>query len=218
MVWQRQTNKVLTDNPTWASSVYTVVDTIRDCIINEFGSTPTVDAFATKHNKRFKRYWDKTMDAFTRDWSSEPLLWINGPFEYYSRIVDKIINDGARAIIVCPKWERMKWWKRIQKIKTASYTLPLGVKIFQNSNGKPLRPRPWRTVALLVDGKKHDENDTNPSDFSRDDQNNCVPEHVCDDEKQQENTKIEQPQQSPVATTDHQEYHFHYHIYYHPTT
>ena len=214
MVWQRQTDKKKTDNPKWVSSVYTVVDTMRDCIINKFNLTPTVDAFATKHNRRFKRFWNKETDAFTRDWSSEQLLWVNGPFEHYNRIVDKIISDGAKAIVICPMWQRMKWWKRIQSIKIDSYLLPLGVKIFQDSHGKPLRPRPWRTMALLVDGKKVDQivNDDSKDIDTKKVDNNIDDSESMTDDKNDTTTMTKQQQ------TDSCEYHVHYHIYYHPIT
>ena len=234
MPWRRQTNTSLTDNPQWASSVYTVVDTMRDFIINEFKVTPTIDAFATKHNRRFKRYWDKSIDAFTRDWSSEPLLWINGPFEHYNRVVDKLISDKANAIIVCPMWERMKWWKRLQSIATASYVLPLGVKIFQNKEGKALRPRPWRTVALLVDGsrtslsddmrrqtKNVDNNSTQlvMSDADTIMNTSAPKENAVDNSTQTDalQNDSEKPSSAAAAIRTDGEMHVHYHIYYHGT-
>lgn len=199
-------DKKLTDHPKWVSSVYTVVDTIRDCIINEFGVTPTVDAFASKYNRRFKRYWCKKVDAFSRSWSSEALLWINGPFEHYNRVVDKIVTERAKAIVICPVWQRMKWWKRIQLITKASYMLPSGVKIFQNNVGKPLRPRSWRTVALLVDGS-YTREQISPvvllHETKKDDEETVTENKPCEGGSSQCGMDV---------TQTHVHYHYHYHI------
>ncbi len=43
-------------------------------ILSEFGVKPTVDAFASRANARFPRFWTKEEDAFTQLWGGE-VLW-----------------------------------------------------------------------------------------------------------------------------------------------
>ena len=47
-------------------------------------STPTVDAFVSSVNARFPCFWMCRDDAFSKDWGTEELLWINPPFKHFS--------------------------------------------------------------------------------------------------------------------------------------
>ena len=58
---------------------------------------PQVDAFANKKNKRFPKFYD---DAWSEDWS-EP-LWIIPPLDVFPRVVQKLKQSGANAILMSP--------------------------------------------------------------------------------------------------------------------
>ena len=90
----------------WRTDDYAVRHDLVQHVIDHFGGTvPSIDAFASMKNKRFPRFWDKHADAFTKDWASEDLLWINPPFDLLNQVVDKIQKDGALAIVVAPEWK-----------------------------------------------------------------------------------------------------------------
>ena len=109
---------------------------------------PQVDAFANKKNKRFPKFYD---DAWSEDWS-EP-LWINPPFDVFPRVVQKLKQSGAKAILIVHDWPRQSWLKDIMDISIDIVELPhKGVKLYCEDNGKPLPQQSWSTLACLVDG------------------------------------------------------------------
>ena len=136
----------------WKSVCYRVVDKWRDILVDYFERNhnfrPQVDAFANKKNKRFPKFYD---DAWSEDWS-EP-LWINLPFDVFPRVVQKLKQSGAKAILIVPNWPRQEWFKDIMDISIDIVELPhKGVKLYCEDNGKPLPQRSWSTLACLVDG------------------------------------------------------------------
>ena len=101
-----------TEHPNWCSSAYQVVDEVRDSIVEFFAQgPPSIDAFANPANARFPRYWTQRQDAFQQDWSppAQPLLWINPPFKKMDQVLEKIVEDGASAILIAPDWKHQKW-------------------------------------------------------------------------------------------------------------
>ena len=68
------------------------------------GFQPDLDAFASAKSRRFERYWDKHLDAFRHVWN--PLkLWLNPPFSLLSKVVEKVVADSSRGILLVP-WFR----------------------------------------------------------------------------------------------------------------
>ena len=53
--------------PRWTTESYAVVDYWRDKILDLFQIQPTIDAFAPKANRRFRRFWDKKQDAMLQN-------------------------------------------------------------------------------------------------------------------------------------------------------
>ena len=113
---------------------------------------PQVYAFANKKNKRFPKFYD---DACSEDWS-EP-LWINPPFDVFPRVVQKLKQSGAKAILIVPNWPKQSWFKDIMDISIDIVELPhKGVNLYCEDNGKPLPQHSWSTLACLVDGNLGD--------------------------------------------------------------
>ena len=140
----------------WKSVCYRVVDKWRDILVDYFERNhnfrPQVDAFANKKNKRFPQFYD---DAWSEDWS-EP-LWINPPFDVFPRVVQKLKQSGAKAILIVPNWPKQSWFKDIMDISIDIVELPhKGVKLYCEDNGKPLPQRSWSTLTCLVDGNLGD--------------------------------------------------------------
>ena len=85
----------------WKSVCYRVLDKWRDILVDFFETNhnfrPQVDAFANKKNKGFPKVY---YDAWSED-RSEP-LWINPPFDGFPRVVQKLKQSGAKAILIVP--------------------------------------------------------------------------------------------------------------------
>ena len=78
--------------------------------------TPTVDAFATKENARVPRCWTEENDAFKQDWSKEKLLWLNPPFDNFEKVINKLKEDRAQAVLILPRLEYRDWWTDLEDI------------------------------------------------------------------------------------------------------
>ena len=135
----------------WNTDDYAVrSDLVSEVVTYLDGGVPTVDAFASETNKRFEKFWSVQDDAFDKDWGVEKLLWINPPFDKIGAVVQKIIKEKAKAILVVPKWETA-WWQRIENISMRAFQFrrePIFLK-----TGKLLQEPPtWDVWAFLVDG------------------------------------------------------------------
>ena len=89
---------------------------------------PEIDMFATRLNHKCKRYvswhpdpYAEAVDAFSVDWSSK-LLYIFPPFCLISKVLQKIEQDKANAIIIVPLWTTQPWWSKLIRLLT---TCPL---------------------------------------------------------------------------------------------
>ena len=74
-----------TEHGQWTTSANRGFDSVRDGIIASLDAcSPTVDAFASSVNASVPRFWTCQDDAFSKDWGSEELLWINPPLEHFT--------------------------------------------------------------------------------------------------------------------------------------
>jgi len=71
------------------------------------GPRPTNDAFADNHNHRFPLYWTyltsphaSGTNAMAQVWQRHQLLHINPPWGMIPRILSKLNDENARAVIV----------------------------------------------------------------------------------------------------------------------
>ena len=95
---------------------------------------PTIDAFASKHNKVFPLYWSRHSDAFNKDWSNQ-VLWINPPHNLYERIVEKILLDEAIGIIFVPIRYSELWFIALSRITTFWWDIDNRNPILLNDEG-----------------------------------------------------------------------------------
>jgi hypothetical protein len=89
-------------------------------VIQFFGVQPVVDAFATASNTKLPRFWSRFLDphaeavnAFDRSWNPTAVggwLYLNPPFSLLPRVIAKIIQDRAKALLVVPEWFSAPWW------------------------------------------------------------------------------------------------------------
>ena len=124
-----------------------------DMVVQRFGgNVPTVDAFASRQNQRFPRFWDSKQNAFSKDWSLEDLLWINPPFDKIKEVVHKLEADEATAIVVVPEWKDTTWWRKLQRLVVDSFLFNKEEPIFLREGVVLMKPPSWRTWAFLVHG------------------------------------------------------------------
>ena len=137
----------------WVSHDYAVREDLVQTIVDAFGgNVPSVDAFASKENRRFPKFWDTKKNAFKQDWGKERLLWINPPFETLEEVANKIVVDNAKAIVVVPEWPHRRWWNKLQDIKVDAYKFAPKERIFLRGGVEPMRAPRFQTWALLVYG------------------------------------------------------------------
>jgi hypothetical protein len=101
----------------WVTCDYAVTEDLVKKIVERFG-TPTLDAFASEKNRRFSRFWSEKNSAWTKNWKNHGLLWINPPYDEMERVVAKIVEDKAEAILIVPQWDTHPWWPRVMNLVT----------------------------------------------------------------------------------------------------
>lgn len=137
-------------------SEYQLDSVIFEKVQRQFNFNVTIDAFARSGNEQVPRYFSAELDpkavavdAFQQDWTKEH-AWANPPFGTIRRVLDKIEEEGATALLCLPQWETLGWWPLLLK---------LAIKI-ENIDAKfrdrwgTLLPRPrWGVVVALVRGR-----------------------------------------------------------------
>ena len=113
---------------------------VLQSILTHFGLSPTIDMFASRINKQMDTFVSygpdpesTYVDAFSLDWGVFPLIYAFPPFACIGRVVRKLINDKANAILITPNWKTQYWY-------------PL---LFNNANGHPYFLSPSNKVLRL---------------------------------------------------------------------
>ena len=131
---------------------YAVVEPLKRDIIEWAGQTPEVDVFAQKENAQFPEYWTPQDDAFSKDWGDGRFLWMNPPFSKLHQVVQKIIMDQARGIIVVPVWKQQQWFWALGEVAVDWWDIPQDTPIFKDNTGTVFPQRPgWTTRVILFD-------------------------------------------------------------------
>ena len=86
---------------------------------------PSVDLFASRLNHKVSRYASWRYDpeawvinAFSIDWSHFHLSYVFPPFRLVGRCVRKAKAEGARVIIVAPRWPGQPWYSHLLRGST----------------------------------------------------------------------------------------------------
>ena len=75
------------------------------------------------------------------------------------QVVAKVREDKARIIVVCPDWQRDRWWKDLQDMVVDKVFFPKGQKIFR-APGKSIGGTKWGVWAYLLDGERGNAEET----------------------------------------------------------
>ena len=110
---------------------------------------PDVDAFSSQAHCRLPEYWSAHTDAFKKTWSNK-VLWINPPIRHLSRIMEKIMRDNARGVILVPVRQNADWFRALAFIAVDWIDLPSGDPIFEDPRGRPLSTPPGMNFRAVI--------------------------------------------------------------------
>jgi hypothetical protein len=124
---------------------------------------PSVDGFASSSNHLLPRYWSlkeepgtEAVDCLVQPWARERLLWLNPPFALIPRVLARLREQRARALLCTPLWEGRPWWPALMGMATRpSLLLPTGKSTFLPGTTRNLRgigPTPFTCVVTHVSG------------------------------------------------------------------
>ena len=137
----------------WRTENYSVLPEWREEILEWVGVTPDVDAFATKGNRQFKRYWCESTNAFDQDWSRD-ILWINAPWSKMRDVLLKAVMDQARGFMVILVWKGHSLFWELGKIALDWWDLPADVSIYKEDSALYVPPpKGWTTRVVLFDAQ-----------------------------------------------------------------
>ena len=108
---------------------------------------PEVDAFSSGAHRRLEMYWSAHRDAYKRHWGGT-IMWLNPPISHLFRVVQKILDDEARGIIIIPFLPTTPWFHSLSQVAFYWWDLPTTVPLFEEVTGVPLPPS--RTVTFRV--------------------------------------------------------------------
>ena len=129
-------SRVFEDNLEW-----TLNEKIFKKICKVFG-TPSVDLFASRVNKKCDKFvsyrpeplaW--RVDAFSFEWSND-FFFIFPPFSLVSRVLQKVVADNTRALLVVPQWPSQPWFGRLKRLSRRVLTFRGGKGNLLNA-GRP---------------------------------------------------------------------------------
>ena len=122
-----------------------------------FGVYPEVDLFASRKNRQCQKYasWRADLkslgNAFALNWGRF-LSWINPPWELIPRVLKKIREDQAQALVCLPVWKAAPWWPQLQSLMTSTPVVLDKIPLYSNPEGKLLPPPRWGTLFTTVSG------------------------------------------------------------------
>lgn len=115
-----------------------------------------IDLFASRLNKKLDNYISlrpeptaRAVDAFTLSWSKD-LNYIFPPFSLMGKILQKIVQDSAEAVVIAPIWPTQTWWASlIHMITGPCYLLPQPQDILHLPH-KPDQKHPLKKMRIGV--------------------------------------------------------------------
>ena len=114
-------------------------------IVQIFGQ-PKIDLFASRLNFQMKPFvsWgpdpeSSFVDAFSINWSEFSLVYMFPPFSLLTRVLRKILRDGAEGICIVPLWRTAVWFPILLSMVTEiPLMLPKGrLTLVQPHSGDP---------------------------------------------------------------------------------
>jgi hypothetical protein len=147
---------------------WSLAHTAFRAICQRFGR-PTLDLFASDDNHllpRFCTFHPSSLavatDAYSLDWSLEPLTIAVPPFSQVQRCLQHIVECASQTILVVPYWKSRPWWSdllRLAPLPTRRLLLPPDACRPQPLANRRLLPEVWtnwgvQLLAVLVDARR----------------------------------------------------------------
>ncbi|XP_068094587.1 uncharacterized protein [Hyperolius riggenbachi] len=90
-------------------------------ILQKWGS-PDIDLFASKHNNKCPQFCSlsrednsKVIDAFSIKWEF-PLVYAFPPITVIPKVLNKIMQEKVRAILITPFWPKRPWFSLLKRL------------------------------------------------------------------------------------------------------
>ena len=91
-------------------------------VFDSFQFCPSIDLFASRINKqleRFASFWPdpeaSIIDAFSVSWHNES-FYAFPPFSIIARVLQKVVRDKAKGVIIVPDWPTQPWFPFLLKL------------------------------------------------------------------------------------------------------
>ena len=91
-------------------------------LITKLWGTPDIDLFASRLNHQVNKYcaWKPdpfcmSVDAFLHEWGND-YNYIFPPFSLVGKVLQKIEQDKATAILICPLWLTQSWFSKLLRL------------------------------------------------------------------------------------------------------
>jgi hypothetical protein len=116
---------------------------------------PDVDWFASSVNAQFERFYAWRNDSLAEGIDAFSFCWGNDfgyffpPFVLIPRILQKIIEDKAKVLLVHPDWPGALWAPDLRRVTEFSVMLPVSADVLRYPDQPSLR-HPMRNLRLAA--------------------------------------------------------------------
>ena len=93
--------------------------------------TPQIDLFATRENRRTKKFispivdsLSEGVDAFTCDWNKWNIIYLFPPTKMILRVLSQLESFQGTALLVTPAWTGQPWYPIVQSRSKSRIPLP----------------------------------------------------------------------------------------------
>jgi hypothetical protein len=98
-----------------------------------------IDAFSSKAHSRLSNYWSSHTNAFDKFWG-DVVLWLHPPLKLIPLVVDKILRDQARGVLLIPINPEAEWFQQLTYVTFQWWDLPNDTPLFEDFCGVMLPP------------------------------------------------------------------------------
>ena len=138
---------------------YQTTDGFWNVIVTRLG-LPDWELFADEELHRLDQWSGPggvPEDAWSMDWGFQSLgaVWVNPPFSQMEFVVNKMIADKARGVLLLPHWQQYGWFKKAMAREEGKYCMYEGQMVFEDCTGHRF-PLPWKLWAIRFGLEEHD--------------------------------------------------------------
>ena len=121
-ILQRASSSV--PHPFGANEDVMLAPAIFHAMCQNFDLAPKIDLFATSQHHQLAFYFSPDVtdqyayghNAFDYVWDPATVLYANPPWTLLDMVVDKILRDHSRLLLVAPFWKTASWYVRVRPV------------------------------------------------------------------------------------------------------